>query len=65
MVSAKSDKDALTADVIRDWLKSVGFSEECLNLHLGNYQAADLGENKLEFQSLWVETKDCLEEEVC
>ncbi|KAM0754414.1 hypothetical protein T439DRAFT_376898 [Meredithblackwellia eburnea MCA 4105] len=44
VVSANSDPDVLSEDMIKDWMESVGFSFECGGFTLGSRQAANLGD---------------------
>lgn len=44
VVSAKSDRDALTKERFRDWLESVGFGIQCVDVSLGSLQGTDLGD---------------------
>ncbi|KLO14789.1 hypothetical protein SCHPADRAFT_902930 [Schizopora paradoxa] len=44
IISAHSDPYVLTDSGLHMYAKSIDFSEECLGLHLGNLQQADLGD---------------------
>jgi len=44
IISAHSDPYVLTDSGLHSYAKSIGFSEECLGLHFGNTQLADLGD---------------------
>ncbi|KAG6812309.1 hypothetical protein H0H92_003482 [Tricholoma furcatifolium] len=44
IISALSDPYILTDNGLRDYAKSIGFSDECLGLHIGDLHAADLGD---------------------
>jgi len=44
IISALSDPFVLTDDGLHYYAKSIGFSEECLGVHIGNVHDADLGD---------------------
>ncbi|KAF9465241.1 hypothetical protein BDZ94DRAFT_1128691, partial [Collybia nuda] len=44
IISGHSDPYILTDYGFRDYAKSIGFSEECLGLHIGHLHDADLGD---------------------
>ncbi|EPS99876.1 hypothetical protein FOMPIDRAFT_1016805 [Fomitopsis schrenkii] len=44
IISGLSSPDVLTLDGAINYARAIGFSTECLGLHLGNPQAADLGD---------------------
>ncbi|KAF9527501.1 hypothetical protein CPB83DRAFT_876342 [Crepidotus variabilis] len=44
IVSGLSDPDILTEAGFRDYAKSLGYSEECLGLHIGHIHEANLGD---------------------
>lgn len=44
IISAQSDPFVLTSSGFHAYVKSIGFSEECLGLHLGSLQQANLGD---------------------
>ncbi|EJD44692.1 hypothetical protein AURDEDRAFT_65052 [Auricularia subglabra TFB-10046 SS5] len=44
IVSGKSDPDVLGHSGFLDYARSIGFSNECLGLHIGQIQLADLGD---------------------
>ncbi|KIK54845.1 hypothetical protein GYMLUDRAFT_48399 [Collybiopsis luxurians FD-317 M1] len=44
IISGLSSPEVLTLDGIVNFAKAIGFSEECLGLHLGNPQSANLGD---------------------
>ncbi|KAH9986624.1 hypothetical protein BJV77DRAFT_1028331 [Russula vinacea] len=44
ILSGLSDPLVLTEDGFREYTKSIGYSNECLGLHLGNIHDADLGD---------------------
>ncbi|GAC96769.1 hypothetical protein PHSY_004353 [Pseudozyma hubeiensis SY62] len=46
IISGKSDKHVLSDLGLKDYIRTIGFSFECLNLHMGNLQRADLGDGK-------------------
>lgn len=46
IISGNSDKHILSDAGLRDYVRTIGFSFECLNLHMGNLQRADLGDGK-------------------
>ncbi|KAK0549974.1 hypothetical protein OC846_002591 [Tilletia horrida] len=44
IISGKSDPHVLTDAGLRDYIRTIGFSFECLNLHRGGRQRANLGD---------------------
>ncbi|TIB88919.1 hypothetical protein E3Q18_03258 [Wallemia mellicola] len=46
IISAKSDPHVLSNRGLLDFAKSVGFATECLNLHIGGPQYANLGDGQ-------------------
>lgn len=44
IISGHSDPQVLTEDGLRDYVRTIGFSFECLDLHLGALQRANLGD---------------------
>ncbi|KAI0333571.1 hypothetical protein GY45DRAFT_1344032 [Cubamyces sp. BRFM 1775] len=44
IISGQSSPDVLTDDGILNFAKAIGFSQECLGLHLGDPQTANLGD---------------------
>ncbi|PWN50889.1 hypothetical protein IE53DRAFT_386777 [Violaceomyces palustris] len=46
IISGKSDPTILTDQGLKDYVRTIGFSFECLNLHMGGLQRADLGDGK-------------------
>ncbi|KDQ16114.1 hypothetical protein BOTBODRAFT_268237 [Botryobasidium botryosum FD-172 SS1] len=46
IVSGLSSSKVLTDDGIKNWARSYGFSTECLGLHIGDKQQANLGDGK-------------------
>ncbi|KAF8271983.1 hypothetical protein EI94DRAFT_1770123 [Lactarius quietus] len=44
IVSGLSDPYVLTEEGFREYTKSIGYSNECMGLHLGNIHEADLGD---------------------
>lgn len=46
IISGKSDPYVLSDQGLKDYVRTIGFSFECLNLHIGNLQRADLGDGK-------------------
>ncbi|KZV73142.1 hypothetical protein PENSPDRAFT_733127 [Peniophora sp. CONT] len=46
IVSGLSSADVLTVDGLTNYAKAIGFSTECLGIHLGNPQTADLGDGQ-------------------
>ncbi|EGF97025.1 uncharacterized protein MELLADRAFT_124007, partial [Melampsora larici-populina 98AG31] len=44
IISAKSSPEVLTDSGFAKFAKSIGFSQECLGLHLGDIQSANLGD---------------------
>ena len=46
IISGLSDPYILSDAGLRDYVRSIGFSFECLDLHIGNLQRADLGDGR-------------------
>ncbi|EST09788.1 hypothetical protein PSEUBRA_000172 [Kalmanozyma brasiliensis GHG001] len=46
IISGHSDAHVLSDLGLKDYIRTIGFSFECLNLHMGNLQRADLGDGK-------------------
>ncbi|CAE6491740.1 unnamed protein product [Rhizoctonia solani] len=46
IISGNSHPDVLTHQGLHKYAKSIGFSEECLGLHLGDLHSADLGDGE-------------------
>ncbi|PWN43930.1 hypothetical protein IE81DRAFT_52854 [Ceraceosorus guamensis] len=46
IISGKSDAAVLSDAGLRDYVRTIGFSFECLDLHLGGLQRADLGDGQ-------------------
>ncbi|KAF8606898.1 hypothetical protein BDV93DRAFT_436335, partial [Ceratobasidium sp. AG-I] len=46
IISGASHPDVLTHDGLHKYAKSIGFSEECLGIHIGDLHAADLGDGE-------------------
>ncbi|EPQ32033.1 uncharacterized protein PFL1_00231 [Pseudozyma flocculosa PF-1] len=46
IISGRSDPHVLSDAGLKDYVRTIGFSFECLNLHMGNLQRADLGDGK-------------------
>jgi len=44
IITARSDPFVLTDPGLHTYAKSIGFSDECLGIHLGDLHAADLGD---------------------
>jgi len=44
IISGLSDPRILTEEGLKDYAKSIGFSNECLGIHRGNVHGADLGD---------------------
>ncbi|KAG8903011.1 hypothetical protein FRB99_003818, partial [Tulasnella sp. 403] len=44
IISGLSDPHVLTHEGLHRYAKSLGFSEECLGMHIGNLHEADLGD---------------------
>ncbi|PIL22727.1 hypothetical protein GSI_15420 [Ganoderma sinense ZZ0214-1] len=44
IISSESDPDILTESGMQTYIKSIGFSRECLGLHYGHIHDADLGD---------------------
>ncbi|ORY83475.1 hypothetical protein BCR35DRAFT_351947 [Leucosporidium creatinivorum] len=44
VVSAQSSRELREEDVLQDWLNSLGYADECLGLHAGGPQQANLGD---------------------
>ncbi|CDO69894.1 hypothetical protein BN946_scf184884.g53 [Trametes cinnabarina] len=44
IISSLSDPYILTEDGLHNYVKSIGFSEECLGIHYGHIHEADLGD---------------------
>lgn len=44
IISGRSDPYILTDRGLRDYVRSIGFSFECLDLHMGDLQRANLGD---------------------
>ncbi|KAJ6611393.1 hypothetical protein B0H10DRAFT_2177623 [Mycena sp. CBHHK59/15] len=44
IISGASDPSVLSDDGLQDYAKSIGFSEECLGLHMGHIHVANLGD---------------------
>lgn len=44
IISGKSSPEVLTNDGIVNYARAIGFSEECLGIHLGDPQSANLGD---------------------
>ncbi|OBZ65671.1 hypothetical protein A0H81_14369 [Grifola frondosa] len=44
IISGLSSPDVLTDDGVLNFVRAIGFSTECLGLHLGNPQSANLGD---------------------
>ncbi|KDN52044.1 hypothetical protein K437DRAFT_38705 [Tilletiaria anomala UBC 951] len=46
IISGRSDPYILSDAGLRDYIRSIGFSFECLDLHVGDLQRADLGDGR-------------------
>lgn len=46
ILSSHSDPYILTDSGLRDYVRSIGFSFECLDLHIGELQRANLGDGR-------------------
>jgi len=46
IISGASHPDVLTHDGLHKYAKSIGFSEECLGIHIGDLHSADLGDGQ-------------------
>ncbi|KDN48238.1 hypothetical protein RSAG8_02830, partial [Rhizoctonia solani AG-8 WAC10335] len=46
IISANSHPDVLTHEGLHKYAKSIGFSEECLGIHIGDLHGADLGDGE-------------------
>ncbi|KAH7099690.1 hypothetical protein BKA62DRAFT_709146 [Auriculariales sp. MPI-PUGE-AT-0066] len=44
IISGQSNPEVLTHEGFKDYSRSIGFSDECLGLHIGGPQLADLGD---------------------
>jgi len=44
IISGHSDPNVLTHEGLQNYAKSIGFSNECLGLHMGDLHSADLGD---------------------
>ncbi|KAI0312307.1 hypothetical protein OF83DRAFT_1166014 [Amylostereum chailletii] len=46
IISGLSSPEVLTLEGLTNYGRAIGFAPECLGLHLGGYQSADLGDGK-------------------
>ncbi|KAG8731095.1 hypothetical protein FRC12_019898 [Ceratobasidium sp. 428] len=46
IISGNSHPDVLTHEGLHKYAKSIGFSEECLGIHIGDIHSADLGDGE-------------------
>jgi len=58
IISALSSPAILTKAGLEKWALSIGFSKECLGLHIGNPQTANLGDGRGQTNELGVRRQD-------